>query len=192
MDMGYGEYLKSLLDPLQLYNPEDSIGNAELNALGEAMDEVCERLSEVERESVLATAQGWGLELYEKLLPYHPVSGTLNDRRAAIMAMLRIDDASFTLPDIRDTIAGCGIAVEVEESSASQTVCISFPGIMGEPDGYEDIQARIEQILPCHLEVVYLLKYLTWMDMHKYGMTWRKIETAGLTWGGLETYSEEV
>lgn len=192
MLMGYGEYLKSLLRPLRLYDLDDPIGSAELNAMGSAMDELYTQLSEVERESILSTAQNWGLERYEDILPYHPVSGSLEERRAAIMAMLRIDGASFTLPAIRDTIAACGIAVEVEESTAFQTVCISFPGVMGEPKDYEAIQSRIAQILPCHLAVEYLLKYLTWMDLENYKLTWRKIESTALTWDALEIYSKEV
>lgn len=190
--MGYGEHLKSLLRPLQLYDLDDIIGSAELNAMGSAMDELYMRLSELERENILSTAQDWGLKRYEDILPYHPVSSSLKERRAAIMAMLRIDGSSFTLPAIQDTIAACGIAVKVEESTEFQTVRISFPGVMGKPKDYEAIQSRIEQILPCHLEVVYLLKYLTWMDLENYQMTWQEIENAAFTWDGLEIYSEEV
>lgn len=188
--MGYSDYLKALLRPLCLYELDEGLGAAELEALGASMDAVCAALSDIERESVLPTAEDVGLSRYEEILPYHPASPGLAQRRAAIMALLRIDDGSFTLPAIRDTIRGCGIRCEVEESKTSQTVSIRFPGVMGEPSRFEAIRARIEQILPCHLAVEYLLQYLTWQTLEGYGLTWRKIESLGLTWTGLECYGE--
>lgn len=188
--MGYCEYLKALLQPLALYALDDGPGAGEFHALGAGMDAVCAELTRIERESLLSTAQDEGLRWYEEILPYHPASPDLERRRAAIMALLRIDDGSFTLPAIRDTIRGCGIECQVKESSTPQTVEISFPGVMGEPERFAAIQSRIEQILPCHLAVSYVLQYLTWQLLEGYALTWNKIETAGLTWSGLECYQE--
>lgn len=189
--MGYGTYLKELLRPLGLYELDTGPGSAELEAMGTGMDAVFDRLTEIERESVVSTAQGEGLERYAALLPYAPVAGTPEQRRAAIMALLRIDDAGFTPAAIRDTISGCGITADVQESDTPQTVVVSFPGVMGEPAGFAAIQSRVEQILPCHLDIVYALRYLTWTELQGWGLTWQKIEQARLTWKQLECYCEE-
>lgn len=190
--MGYCDYLKNLLRPLGLYDLDSGPGAAELAALGTAMDALGAELEDLERESVVSTATGAGLDRYEAILPYHPAAGNTALRRAAVMALLRIDDAAFTLPAIRDTVRGCGIECQVEESATPQTVEISFPGLMGEPADFAGLKSRIEQILPCHLDVVYLLKYLTWQELEGYGLTWQGIETRALTWTGLECYQEEA
>lgn len=190
--MGFGTYLKDLLRPLGLYNLETGPGSGELEALGAGMDEVFTRFMELERENLLPTAEGAGLERYRDLLPYIPNSGSVENRREAIMALLRIDDASFTLSALQNTVAGCGIHAWLEEADTPQTVNVSFPGLMGEPEGFSVIQKRLEQILPCHLDIVYALRYLLWSELEGYGLVWRRIENARLTWKELECYREEV
>lgn len=189
--MGYGDYLKELLRPLGLYDLDAGPGGAELDALGAAMDALAARLASIEAEALVSTAGEEGLSRYEEILPYHPASPDLEQRRQAIMALLRIDDGAFTLPAIRDTIRGCGIECMVEESDTPQTVEVSFPGLMGAPENFSGVQSRIEQILPCHLDVVYLLRYLIWQELEDYGLTWKLIESKKLTWDKLECYREE-
>ncbi len=189
--MGCAAYLKELLRPLGLYDLDTGPGAAELSALGAAMDSLAAYLAEIEAEALVLTAGEEGLSRYEAVLPYHPASGDTEQRRQAIMALLRIDDGAFTLPAIRDTIRGCGIECLVEESKTPQTVEISFPGLMGEPENFPGVRSRIEQILPCHLDLVYLLRYLIWEELEGYGLTWKLIESKKLTWEGLECYREE-
>lgn len=190
--MGFSNYLKDLLRTLGLYDLDSGIGAAELESEGAALDGVFQWLEELEREAIPATAEGWGLDKYEEILPYHPVSETTEERRSAVMALLRIHDASFTLQAIRDTIAGCGIPAEVEEGDIPQTVKVSFPGVMGPPPGFEQICRRIEEIIPCHLAIEYVLVYILWQELEGYGLTWQEIEDKVLTWAGMESYREEV
>ena len=53
-------------------------------------------------------------------------------------------------------------------------------------------QQRLEQILPCHLGIVYALVFLTWQEVEVWALTWQTIEGAGMTWKELEIYSREV
>lgn len=189
--MGYGTYLRQLLQPMGLYDLQSGPGAAELDALGEALDALYDRFTEIERECIPSTAEDWGLGLYEDILPYHPASTTLEKRREAIMALLRIDGASFTPQAIQNTVAGCGIPATVTEGEQPQTVVVSFPGVRGAPDRFEAIKARVELILPCHLAVEYALVYLTWEELEAMEWTWETIEEKELTWDGLERYSGE-
>lgn len=190
--MGYDSYLKELLRPVCLYDLDDGPGSAELEALGAAMDALAAELLRLEAESIPATAEDEGLTRYEQILPYRPAAPNLTRRREAIMALLRIDDGSFTPDGLQDTIRGCGIAANVAESDTPQTVEVSFPGVRGEPANFAALKARVEEILPCHLDVVYVLVYMTWQDMEDYGLTWQMIETKQLTWAMLELYNGEV
>lgn len=190
--MGFGSYLKDLFRPLGLYQLDEGIGSMELDTQGEELDRLYDWMVELERESIPATARDWGLGLYEEILPYHPAAATLDQRRSAVMALLRIDGTSFTLQGIRDTIAGSGITATVAENSKRKTVEIAFPGVRGEPAQFEALRRRIEQILPCHLDIVYALVYLTWQELEGFGFTWSGIENRGFTWKELEIYGGEV
>lgn len=61
----------------------------------------------------------------------------------------------FTLAAMNDTLRGCGIPAQVEETEDPLEVVVSFPGVEGIPAGFEQTKARIEEILPCHLLVKY-------------------------------------
>jgi hypothetical protein len=184
----YSEYLKEMLRPLGIYNVDGGYGAAELEVLGEQMDRLFQGLEAVERETILVTAQGQGLENYEKILPYPPVSPNLEDRRSAIAALMRIDGCSFTLEALRDTLRGCGIPADVCEGGKPATVLVSFPGIRGIPEGIDELKTRIEMILPCHLQVEYFYVYILWQELESRLESWQAIEALDLNWRDMEKY----
>ena len=105
--------LKALLAPLGLYDLSAGTRNeAELFALGAALDGVDAVLTAAEREALVPTAVGEGLALREALLPWRPAAETLAERRAAIRALLCIDGDSLTLAAVNRAIQGCGIRAQ--------------------------------------------------------------------------------
>ena len=109
--------LKVLLAPLGLYDLSAGTRNeAELFALGAALDGVDAALTAAEREALVPTAVGEGLALREALLPWRPAAETLAERRAAIRALLCIDGDSLTLAAVNRAIQGCGIRAQVRET----------------------------------------------------------------------------
>ena len=58
--MSHAEYLRDLLRPLGVYNLEAPFNGGELDAQGAALDGAMARIEEVQRESSLTTAEGWG------------------------------------------------------------------------------------------------------------------------------------
>ena len=184
--MGYGAYLKDLLRPLGVYRLEGSIGGAELESLGQALDGVGAELDRVQREMCLATAEDEGLEAVERLLVRRPVASDPARRRAALAALLRIGGDSFTLAAINDNLKGCGLNAVAGEGKEPQTVEVRFPEVPGIPDGFEEMRAIIEEILPCHLRIDYMFWYVTWAIMEHRFQTWGEIEQLDLSWEELE------
>lgn len=178
----YEEYLKALLAPLGVYRlDKDSLSGAELYALGGEMDLAAERLEDVERESLTATAEGEGLRRREALFLRRPASTTLQERRDAIAALLQIDGDSLTPEAINRTISGCGIRARAIETGTNQ-VRVEFPGTAGVPQDFDQIQRIILDILPCHLGVEFHLRYLTWEACHRAEYTWAFVEKQSYTW----------
>ena len=178
----YEEYLRALLSPLGVYRLDrDSLSGAELYALGKGLDALAERLDAVERESVTATAEDEGLCRREALFLRRPAAATLKERRAAIEALLRIDGDSLTPEAINRAISGCGIRARALEAGTNR-ILVEFPDTAGVPAEFEQIEKIIMDILPCHLEVEFRLRYLTWEVCHQAGYTWGFVEEQGYNW----------
>ena len=178
----YEEYLRALLAPLGVYRLDgDSLSGAELHALGKGLDGVSARLDQVERESLTETAEDEGLRRREALFLRRPASTTLKERRAAIEALFQIDGDSLTPEAINRTISGCGIRARAIELGTN-AVRIEFPETAGVPAEFDQIEKIILDILPCHLDVEFHLRYLTWAECEANAFTWAAVEEAEHTW----------
>lgn len=185
--MGYRENMIRLLRPLGIYELEKGYSGLELGVLGQRLDEFSARADEAEKESLLATAEYDGLTMWEQLFPYRPVAENVAGRRAAVAALLRIDGRSFTPAALNDTVKGSGYNATVEESGENMTVIVRFPDVLGVPKDFAKASERIESILPCHLQVVYLFNYPTFAQLEGVGLTWGMLEDMALDWQGFES-----
>ena len=183
---GHGDYLRQMLAPLRVYRLEGTANGGELDAQGAARDAVQARLEDTQREMLVSTAEGRGLEAVEALLARRPVAGSLKRRREALAALLRIGGDSFTLAAINDNLKGCGINAVAAETGTAGQVTVSFPDVPGIPEGFEEMRAIIESILPAHLGIEYVFWYITWAVMEERFDTWGDIEALDLTWEELE------
>lgn len=186
--MGYYDYLKGLLEPLGIYDLESFAGAAELKSIGTQLDEVFAALEEFGREVIPLTASGYGLEDIEALFPYRPSFLTMEDRRRAVVALLRIRNGYFTVDALCDTLSGCGINAVVTESETPMCVEVAFPDNLGIPDGIDKLKQRIEQILPCHLEVSYRYIYSAWGDIMAVISSWKSLQELCASWKSLEIF----
>jgi len=178
----YEEYLLALLEPLRVYDlSPGSLGRAELRALGAGLDGVSRQLEAVEREALTATAEGEGLSRREALFARRPAAYTVQERRAAIAALLQIDGDSLTPEAINHTLGGCGIRARAVELGEGKLRVI-FPQVAGIPAEFDQIRPIILDILPCHLEVEFYFRYLTWAECEAAGYTWERLEAAEHTW----------
>lgn len=189
--MGYGTYLVELLRPLGVYDlSRGTVNRGELDGYGAALDAGFDHLEDTGREMNLETAEDFGLARVEELLPYRPASDTLAHRRAALAALLRIGGDSFTLAAINDTLAGCGINAKAVETGTPGYVEVYFPDVAGIPEGFDQLRAIIEEILPCHLEITYVFWYNSWADLAQMVTTWGGAASTGKTWYELATWKQ--
>lgn len=195
--MKFEEYLAALLKPLGVYNLRPgTVNRGELAAYGGSLDGRLEELDDTAREMNLTTAEGFGLERIEALLPYRPVCHTARERRAALAALLRIGGDSFTPEAINDTLRGCGLNARAEESDQPGYVKVYFPDVAGIPEGFERLRAIIEEILPSHVDVTYVFWYNTWGMVGNRHLTFGHAADTGLSWYGLaienDGYLEDI
>lgn len=178
----YEDCLKGLLEPLGVYDlSEGSVSGAELYALGRELDAAAGRLDRAEREGLTATAEDEGLKRREALFARRPAAFTPEARRAAIAALMGIAGDSLTPGAIDNAIRGCGIRAKAIEMG-EQKLRVIFPETAGEPPEFDQIRKIILDILPCHLEVEFYFRYLTWAECERAGHTWEAVEAAEHTW----------
>ena len=186
--MEHYDYLKKLLRPMCVYDMDGVCSNGELKAEGAALDDICDDIDDLTAESTVPTAETYGLTSYEAILPPFPHPEELQHRRSAIMALLQIDETSFTYTALNATLSGCGIPAHVEESDDWYTVDVTFPGIRGIPPQFDMLSTRIEAILPCHLNVRYRFSYLIWSELENFFHSWTELESGPRTWDALQTW----
>ena len=189
--MSHADYLRALLRPLRVYELEGTANGGELEALGAALDGAGAALEEIQREMLVSTAEDWGLEAIESLLARRPVAPSLDRRRAALAALLRIGGDSFTLAAINDNLKGCGLNAAASETGEPGVVEVRFPDVPGIPDGFDELKKILEDILPSHLDIQYVFWYITWALMEERFDTWGDIEAISPTWEELEKMVQE-
>lgn len=153
--MGHGQSLRDLLTPLGVYRWEGSFQWGELKSEGAAMDQVEQELAHIQQEMNLWTAQEEGLQGVLDLLGRQVGQEDPESLRQTAAALLRIRNNNATLAAMNDTLRGCGIPAQVEETNDPLQVKVIFPGIVTPPPDIIQIQELIEAILPCHLHVKY-------------------------------------
>ena len=188
--MGYYNYLCELLRPLRVYRlDEGSLSGAELYAAGEGLDAAAEALEKAVREGVLMTAEDEGLSRRERLFSRIARDGSGPSpalRRLAIASLLRVGGDGFTLEAVNQTISGCGVRAVAAETDEQGVVRVTFPQVAGEPEDFARIRDIILEIMPCHLQVDFYFRFLTWKECEAAAWTWQGIEDAGHTWESFE------
>lgn len=189
--MGYYRQLQEILRPLRVYELDSGSSGAELFAEGAALDDILELAGQAERESVLSTATGRGLDAFAEIMPFAPANSEPARKRQALTALARIDWCSFTLKALRDTLAGCGVRVGLEESAEPETVDVTILGVRGIPENFDAIAWRAEQILPCHLNIRYIFTFLIWRELENWMKDWVELEAKAGNWRELESFDGE-
>ena len=114
-------------------------------------------------------------------LARRPAAVTPEERRAAIAALLQIDGDSLTPEAIDRTIRGCGIWAQAIEMGTNR-VRVVFPGTAGVPAEFEQIEKIVLDILPCHLDVEFYFRFLTWAECHAHQYSWSIVQGKNYTW----------
>lgn len=186
--MSYANALVHILQPLGVYSfREGSFSLGELQALGDALDGAQAFAEAAQRESVLLTAEDEGLSKMEALFRGHSTSDTVESRRAAILAFLQFGGDSFTPAALQSCLLACGVECLLTEVGVNH-VRLSFPGVMGEPEGIELFRIIADDLLPCQLQIDWFFRWCTWGETEDYGFTWGTL--ADMTWDEWRHYTE--
>lgn len=181
--MSCAENLRDLLTPLGVYRWGDGgFQWGELKAAGAALDGVAEELGLLHREADLTTAQDEGLQLYCGLMgrDYGPREPA--ELRKMLAAALRVQGGSFTRQAVEDALLGCGTQAELKEGENGLSLTVSFPQDTGPGEDWLCIVDFLENVLPCHVNLQYQFRTITWDVLEEMYPTWNALEAAVSRW----------
>ena len=183
--MSHARYLKELLEPIGIYDVNANFNGGELEAVGQALDQVMAQLDDMQREMSLVTAESWGLRYIADALAVAPVVDDTREYAEAMARLLRIGGDSFTVSAIADTIKGCGVLAHVAEGETLGKLVVTFPNVAGIPNGFDEIKKIIVGILPAQVEVFFDFWYRFWEILETLGTTWTDAQSC--TWYTIAT-----
>ena len=147
--MGACESMRRQLRPTGLYTLDGTTAvDRELAAYAEGLDALCADINELQAESFVAAASGYGLSLREQAFAL-PASGTAEERRAALLGLGAVRQGSCTKEGTEAALAALGLSVELEEDAANSKVVAHF--LAAPACGEAEAQKKLEIFLPAHL-----------------------------------------
>ena len=144
------ESMKRQLRPTGLYRLDGTTAvELELAVYADALDAVRGELLELQAESFVATASGYGLRLRERASGLSP-EGETADRRAALLGFGAVRRDSATRSALEAVFASLGFDAELEEDAAGQKITVKFRSMP--KCGETEARKKLEIFLPAHLE----------------------------------------
>ena len=118
------------------------------------------------------------LEYYEKEVGLNSQSAELDDRRSAVMAKWLASNVASL--DSIQAIADSWSFGKVRCSYSNLVLSVEFVD-KGKPTGLDDLKAAIEEAIPAHIGVDYVIQSYAWDDIKN--KTWSQL--SAMTWNEL-------
>lgn len=153
-------YLPSYLSGSEIFDAMLGTEAVEVVELSTAIEDVLQQF-------YIDTAT-WGLDRWEKMCGIATdLSKPLDQRRSVIKSKLR-GIGTVTAELVKNVAeAFANGEVDVEENNATYTVTVTFVGRLGIPPNLEDITQALRDIIPAHLGIEYVYKFITHGDLKK-------------------------
>ena len=180
--------LYELFRPLRLFRPGAPVHEAELHAVGAALDSIFALLSGAEAETVPLCSHDWGAQQYLSLFALRPSYLLPEQKGAALASLLYIGTGGASLAALSASIGACGVAADITETGTPAVIHVSFPNSAGIISHFDDATRVMESILPAHVEIEYQFHYISWIDWERLYATFTYMESLGLSWEELEIY----
>jgi hypothetical protein len=129
----------------------------------------------------------WGLSAWEKMLGLSTNSSlSYEERRGNIKAKIRSNSVVTKGRLIEIANSYKQGTIEIVEKSATYEIEIKFVSSYGTPSNFSDFQNAIREIVPAHLGITYVLKYIKWSEVDTKANTFATVNTKNLTWAQID------
>ena len=153
--MSSSDSMKSKLAPLGVYTLETrGTVDRELSAYAEGLDPLFDELDEMERESLIPTAEDWGLSEREKFIDREKPQLTPARRRELLIMQEKSASGDASAAGFRQYLSDCGLqSFRVDEFPSRERIAIYINDVLNEGEKTL-IGSKIAMAAPVHLSVM--------------------------------------
>lgn len=164
-------------------------GNIRLfGGLGAALDEIDALIKQVRQEMRVSTAiESIPTRESEYGLPIDS-SQTLSTRRATILNKMKERRGPISKDELIKALRTYGIEVTIQNVHNQHVMKIRIVSTHGEPEGFAQIQAFVENTCRAHVGKEWEFTYTNYGELKIYGLTYGQLKALGLTYGQVSTY----
>lgn len=159
----------------------------ELQAYAVGLNMAFEALTELQRESYVATASDYGLFNRESALQIQPAEST-QERRDRILKRCAITPNSFTRRDMEYALAVPGTDTEVCEYVTEKKIYVNCKDADAKSGQGLSIQKAAKLFLPAHLDAELDFRRISWNNIDGENQTFDALEGMSLTWDAVDNY----
>lgn len=159
----------------------------ELQAYAAGLDMACDALTELQRESYVATASDYGLFNRESMLRIG-AAGDAQERRSRILKRCAITPNSFTRSDMEYALAVPGVDAEVCECITEKTIYVNCKDADAKSEQGLSIQKATKLFLPAHLNAELDFRSISWNNIDGENQSFDMLDGISLTWDAIDDY----
>lgn len=135
-----------------------------IKADAEQLAKLDDWMEEAVDQSFVETAT-WGLQRWEKIFNIPTVETKPSEQRRAVIKA-KIRGAGVTTIALIKEVAESWYNGEIEVTEEALKVIIKFNSNFGVPSNIGDVETALREIIPAHLMIDYLFKFLTVRDVN--------------------------
>lgn len=166
-----------ILKKINKLNQRDPLVKEIVNAIQMELNEQADESLRIGRDIFFDECEEAVLELYEKEAGVSPSSTSLDDRRSSVMAKWLSSNVPSLAMVQRVADAWNDGKVSCAYDKSAMTIRVNFID-KGVPTGLDDLKRAIEDVIPAHLGITYVITGYTWKDLS--ANTWSSY--ANTTW----------
>ncbi len=172
-----------ILTPLNIYNLNQSTNvYKELLVYANELDKLNFEMDTLLREGFVYTAESYGLSNIEKIYTAEDKTNTPELRREKIIGRLSINDSSFTLKDMKNSLLSLGVQeYKIIEYPSRNKIVIEISGEYTNSE-VAFIKAEIEKLAPVSYEVQVTFWGLSWSEIENKNLSFNSMDLQDLSW----------
>ena len=178
------ERLYAHLAPLGLYALHSGgYVDSELAAYAVGLDRVRQAIETLKKQAFVQTASGEGLAMHERLVGLLVRNGSdLAARRELVLYRLAVAPFDFNRAGMIGSIRAAGMDADIEEDTENERLRILYKRLLDDFLDMDSLRARLDTMLPAHLETEFDIGVCTWEMLEAAGVTWDIWDNADFTW----------
>lgn len=175
--------LKDTLSPLKIYNFSAESNNIkELSVYAAAIASCASALEEIKNSFFIKTADKSALDHHLSLYDINNTSFISNaEKRNMLISNGSVRFGSGRIENLKNLLTGVGIIADIEETG-NEILVITVHDYLGEYNNYYNIVLNCENLLPCHLEIVFNFLNFSWNSHDAKNLTFNTLDSYNDSW----------